>query len=262
MKTFLESIIKQAGRISLDYKARLADVRVSRKSEKDLVTEADVAVEHYLVKQIRQRYPDHAIVGEETGTHAGSEYRWIIDPIDGTGSFVHDLPYYSTSIALEHAGELVLAAVYAPVLGELFMAEKGNGATFNGRPIRVSDCDTLSDAMLGTGFACLRNNLEHNNLPYFAAIAPKIRGIRRLGTCAIDLSYVACGRFDGFWELGLKIYDISAGMLILTEAGGTVTDFSGCRTDNLPGELLATNTKLHNTISNILTGVKNEFERS
>jgi myo-inositol-1(or 4)-monophosphatase len=218
-------------------------------------------VEHYLIEQIKQRYPDHAIVGEETGTHQGSEYRWIIDPIDGTGSFVHDLPYYSTSIALEHAGELVLAAVYAPVLGELFMAEKGRGATLNDKPIRVSDCDTLSEAaMLGTGFACLRNDLEHNNLPYFAAIAPKIRGIRRLGTCAIDLSYVACGRFDAFWELGLKIYDISAGMLILTEAGGTVTDFSGTSTDNLPGEILATNGTLHKELSKILTKTKAETQ--
>ena len=256
MKSFLESIIKRAGAISLEYKARLGEVRVDRKSEKDLVTEADVAVEQYLVEQIKQRYPDHAIVGEETGTHEGSEYRWIIDPIDGTGSFVHDLPYYSTSIALEHKGELVLAAVYAPVLGELFMAEKGKGATLNGKPIGVSACDTLSDAMLGTGFACLRNDLEHNNLPYFAAIAPKIRGIRRLGTCAIDLSYVACGRFDGFWELDLKIYDMSAGMLILTEAGGTVTDFSGHSTDNLPGELLATNGILHKEMAEILTRIK------
>ena len=255
MKSFLESIITRAGEITLEYKARLETVRVDRKSEKDLVTEADVATEKYLVAQIKQTYPDHAILGEETGTHVGGEYRWIIDPIDGTGSFVHDLPFYSVSVALEHRGELILGAVNIPVLGELFMAEKGNGATLNGKPIHVSDCDILSEAMLGTGFACLRDDAEHNNLPYFNAIAPLIRGVRRHGSAAADLCYVACGRFDGFWELQLKIYDIAGGAIILTEAGGTITDYSGTETDNLPGEILATNSKIHSQLSEILIKV-------
>jgi myo-inositol-1(or 4)-monophosphatase len=259
MKAFLEAIVTRAGAMTLAYKRRLGEVRVDRKSEKDLVTEADVAVETYLVEQIRQAYPDHAILGEESGTHGGGDWRWIIDPIDGTTSFVHDLPFYSVSVALEHRGELVLGAVNAPVLSELFMAEKGNGATLNGRPIHVSDCDTLTNAMLGTGFACLRSNLAHNNLPYFNALAPVIRGVRRHGSAAIDLAYVACGRFDGFWELNLQPYDIAAGALILTEAGGRLTDFAGT-TDHQPFETLATNGKLHDELSRIFTHIKSTHE--
>lgn len=251
MKDFLHSIITRAGRITLEHKARLHEVRVDRKSEKDLVTEADVAVEKYLVAQIKQRYPDHAILGEETGVHAGGSWRWIIDPIDGTTSFVHDQPFYSVSVALEHNGELILAAVNAPALGELFTAEKGAGAFLNGKPIHVSQRDKLSDCVLGTGFACVRQNLAHNNLPYFAAVMPIIRGVRRYGSAAIDLSYVAAGKLDGFWELNLKIYDIAAGWLIVKEAGGTVTDFSGSP-DKLPHEVMATNGKIHNKLSGIL----------
>jgi myo-inositol-1(or 4)-monophosphatase len=252
MKAFLKQIITRAGEISLEYKARLSEVRVDHKNDKDLVTEADIAVEHYLVEQIQTRYRDHAILGEETGAHSGGDYRWIIDPIDGTASFVYDMPFYSVSIALEHNGELILGAVNAPVLGELFMAERGQGATLNGKPIGVSSCDKLTDAMLGTGFACLRDDLPHNNLPYFNALAPIIRGVRRHGSAAIDLCYVACGRYDGFWELNLKPYDIAAGMLIAQEAGGIVTDFSGTGTTNLPGEIMVTNGKLHNELAEIL----------
>ncbi len=258
MYEFLKSIITEAGSIALQHKARLADVQVNRKSAKDLVTEADVAVEQYLVEQIQQTYPDHAVLGEESGAHAGGAYRWIIDPIDGTTSFVHDQPFFSTSIALEHNGEIILGAVNAPVLGELFMAEKGSGATLNGKPIGVSGRDTLGDCVLGTGFACVREDLPHNNLPYFARLAPIIRGVRRYGSAAVDMSYVACGRLDGFWELNLKIYDMAAGLLIVTEAGGTVTDFAG-KTDNLPAEVLATNAKIHSEMSTILMEVKDEI---
>lgn len=257
MYAFLKDIITEAGRIALEHKSRLSDVQVNRKSDKDLVTEADVAVENYLVEQIKQTYPDHAILGEESGAHVGNEYRWIIDPIDGTTSFVHDQPFFSNSVALEHNGEIILGAVNAPVLGELFMAEKGNGATLNGQPIRVSARDTLSDCVLATGFACLRENLEHNNMPYFANIAPVVRGMRRYGSAAIDLAYVACGRLDGFWELNLHIYDIAAGMLIAKEAGGSLTDFAG-KSENIPAEILATNGKIHNQLSTILTNTKPE----
>jgi myo-inositol-1(or 4)-monophosphatase len=256
MKEFLETIIKHAGEISLEYKARLDKVRVDRKSEKDFVTEADIAVEKYLIEQIKQTYPDHAIVGEESGTHTGNDYRWIIDPIDGTTSFVHDLPFYAISVGLEYKGRMILGAVNGPVLGELFMAEKGSGATLNDRPIHVSNCDKITDCMLATGFACVRNNLPHNNLPYFNTLLPIIRGVRRHGSAALDLAYVACGRFDGFWELNLKIYDIAAGQIILEEAGGKITDFSGT-INNLPHETLATNGKIHNELSNILTKIKN-----
>jgi myo-inositol-1(or 4)-monophosphatase len=257
MKSFLKTIMTEAGRIATEHKSRLSTMRVDRKSDKDLVTAADVAVEQYLVEQIQMHCPEHAILGEESGTHAGNEYRWVIDPIDGTTSFVHDQPFFGISVALEHNGEPILAAVNAPALGELFMAERGKGATLNDKPIHVSGRDKLSDCVLGTGFACVRQNLEHNNLPYFNRIVPVIRGIRRYGSAAIDLSYVACGRLDGFWELNLHIYDIAAGMLIVKEAGGLVTDFAG-KTDNQPFETLAANGNIHAELSAMLMKVKIE----
>lgn len=257
MKRFLKDIITEAGNITLEHKARLSEVQVNRKSLKDLVTEADVAVEQYLISRIKDSYPDHSILGEESGAHSGNEYRWIIDPIDGTTSFVHDQPFYSISIALEKAGQLILAAVNAPVLGELFMGELAQGATLNGKPIHVSDRDKLSDSVLGTGFACVREDLPHNNLPYFNRLAPIIRGVRRYGSAAVDLSYVAAGKLDGFWELNLKIYDIAAGMLIVKEAGGTITDFSG-QTNKLPAEVVATNRHIHSEMTGILMRTKDE----
>jgi myo-inositol-1(or 4)-monophosphatase len=244
MKDFLSRIITEAGAISLDYKRKLSSLTVTRKSEKDLVTEADVAVENYLLGQIKHSYPTHGILGEESGSHAGDEYRWIIDPIDGTTSFVHDQPFYSISVALEYCGEVILGAVNAPVLGELFLAEAGKGATLNGRPIGVSKRTHLADCVLGTGFACTRVNLEHNNLIYLGRVMPKIRDLRRYGSAAVDLAYVACGRLDGFWELNLQVYDIAAGMLIVREAGGIVSDFDG-GTARLPGQVAAANPAVH-----------------
>jgi myo-inositol-1(or 4)-monophosphatase len=253
MKSFLHQIVTGAGEISLEYKARLSEVQITRKDTvKDLVTEADVAVENYLVEQIKAKYPDHAICGEESGDHTGNEYRWVIDPIDGTTSFIHDLPFYSISVALQKNSQTILAAVYAPVLNELFMAEHGNGATLNDKTIRVSERTALSDCVCATGFACLRANLERNNLPRVNRIAPKLRGLRVLGSAAMDLCYVACGRIDGSWELNLNIYDIAAGMLIATEAGGTVSDLSGAGTKNLPQEIMATNANIHTELAELL----------
>lgn len=244
MRSFLKDIITQAGVLSLEFKRKLSGLSVHRKSVKDLVTEADVAVERFLVEHIQKQYPDHAILGEESGVHAGGDYRWIIDPIDGTGSFVHDQPFYSISVALEHRGTLILGAVNTPVMSELFMAEKGKGAARNGQPIHVSQCESLIDAMVATGFACMRDNLTPNNLLYVNRLLPQIRDLRRTGSAALDLCYVACGRFDGFWELNLKPYDIAAGMLIVQEAGGIVTDFDG-GTAGLPGRIIAAAPKLH-----------------
>ncbi len=241
----------QAGKIAMDYKARLSTVQVDRKSEKEIVTEADVAVEKYLVEQIKQTYPYHSILGEESGTHAGNEYRWVIDPIDGTTSFVHDQPFFSNSIALEKNSELVLAAVNIPVLGELFMAERSKGATLNEKPIHASDRNALSECVLATDFGYK----PHHNLSYFNKIVPIIRGVRQYGSSAINLAYVACGRMDGYWELNLKIYDMAAGMLILQEAGGTVTDFAG-KPNNIPVETLGTNGHIHTELSDILMGIK------
>src|SRR3989339_1709883 len=243
VKEFLNDIITEAGRISLDYKTKLAGIRIDRKSPKDLCTEADIAIEKYLTSRIKKASPAHGILGEEFGKTEGNEYLWIIDPIDGTTSFIHDQPFYSVSVGLHKNGQPLLAAVNAPVLGEFFTAEKGKGSFLNGKPIKVSRRDDLMDCVLGTGFACLRSDNKLNNVPYFNSIIHKILGIRRFGSAAIDLCYVACGRLDGFWELNLHIYDIAAGALILSEAGGKITDF-GMGETNIPSEVLATNSKI------------------
>lgn len=255
MRNFLKDTIKQAGKISLEYRKKLSDLEISRKSAKDLVTEADVAVENYIVEQIKLEYPEHSILGEESGTHSGNEYQWIIDPIDGTAGFVHCHPFYSISVALHKGPNGILGGVFVPVLDELFLAEKGGGATLNDAPIHVSKRSQLNECMIGTGFACLREDFTHNNLPYFNEIAPKVRGMRRHGSAAADLAYVACGRFDAFWELNLKIYDIAAGAVIVEEAGGKVSDFSGA-TGQMPMEVLAASPAIYPQLQKILERIK------
>lgn len=255
MNAFLREIILRAGQMTLEYRRKTGGLAVDRKSKRDLVSEADRAVENYLVGQIRRQYPTHGIFGEETGKHGGDEFCWVIDPIDGTTSYVHGQPFYSVSIALQQKGRAILAAVNAPALGELFEAAAGQGATLNGEPIRVSNETCLEDSLLATGFACMRDDHAYNNLPFFQQILPQIRDIRRTGSAAVDLSYIACGRLEGFWELNLKPYDIAAGMLIVSEAGGRVTDFSG-GTAGLPGEIIATNGKIHDAMVAILGAIK------
>lgn len=255
MKDFLKEIITEAGKLSLDYRCRLSSLKVTRKSKNDIVSEADIAVEKYLIAQIRRRYPDHAIHGEESGDIAGKEYRWIIDPIDGTTSFVHGQPFYSVSIAIEKNGELILAAVNAPALKELFEARKGHGAFLNNKPIQVSKTATLSDSVLSTGFACIRFGLKHNNLPYFNKILPVLRDVRRFGSAAVDLCYTACGRLEGFWELNLQTHDVAAGFLILSEAGGTYSDFTGTQ-KNLYKEVIGTNGLIHDEVVKMFSSIK------
>jgi myo-inositol-1(or 4)-monophosphatase len=251
MRNFLKTISIQAGKIALDYKARLSTFKIDRKSKKELVTVADVTVEKYLIEQIKQMCPDHSIIGEESGIHDGNEYCWLIDPIDGTTSFVHNQPFFCNSVALKKNSEMILAAVNIPALGELFMAEKGKGATLNEKPIHVSSRNVLSESVLATDFGYK----PHHNLSYFNKIVPIIRGVRQYGSAAINLAYVACGRFDGYWELNLNIYDMAAGMLILQEAGGKVTDFVGTF-DNIPTELLGTNGHIHTELSEMLMRIK------
>ena len=226
----------------------------SKEDRKDIVTRADRDIERYLREEIGRHYPEHAIVGEEESDKPGSEYCWIIDPIDGTASYAHGQYHFAISIALKKQEQLLLGAVFAPALDDLFLAEAGRGATWNRRPIRVSGRDNLEECMLGTGFACLRNNRPQNNLPLFAAIAPLVRDTRRFGSAALDLAYVACGQLDGFWELALNVYDVAAGILLVQEAGGRVSDFMG-GTDRIPRQILATNGVLHQPLLNIIQGV-------
>jgi myo-inositol-1(or 4)-monophosphatase len=228
MMEFLKKLATDAGRICLEGSEHLSAADVEFKNPRDLVTVVDKKVEEYIISEIKKVYPDHGIIGEETGrTETDSDCWWIIDPIDGTTSFVHGQPYYAVSIAFRKGGELQAGVVHAPALGQLFSAEKGKGAFFNGRKIQVSSTMRMQEAVLGTGFACLRAGWKKNNMTYLNRIMPAIRDIRRCGSAAIDLAYVAAGKFDGFWEMNLNIYDIAAGVLLVTEAGGAVCDFSG-----------------------------------
>ncbi len=228
MIDFIKQLAVEAGEICLEGAENLSASDVEFKNPKDLVTVVDKRVENFLIDKIRQVYPDHSFIGEETGRReTGSDYCWIIDPIDGTTSFVHGQPFYAVSIAFAKGDELLVGVVHAPALGQLFSAEKGRGSELNGRSIRVSTTDHMKESVLATGFACLRAGWKKNNMVYLNKIMPWIRDVRRCGSAAVDLAYVAAGKFDGFWELNLNIYDIAAGVLLVREAGGTVCDFTG-----------------------------------
>ena len=229
MLEFINELAILAGEESLKYFGRIADEDIEGKAtSKDLVSIADKAIENLIVARITERFPEHDIFGEETG-HAGkkSEYCWIIDPIDGTQSFVKFHPYYSISIALYKDGKGYAGAVNAPALGRLFTACKGAGAFMNGKAIHVSNCRTLEEAACATGFARLRENKVEPVLEKFDRILPQLRDIKRCGSAALDLAMTAAGVFDGYWEEGLQLYDVAAGAIIAEEAGARVCDFNG-----------------------------------
>lgn len=256
MLDFLKETILEAGDICVKASTHLDSVNVDYKSDKDLVTEIDTNVENFLIHRILDQYPDHSVWGEETGKQStASEYCWIIDPIDGTTSFYHGQPYFSISIALQKNNETIMGGVYAPVLNHLFLAQKKQGAFLNHVPIKVSSTDRLVNAVFATGFACLRAGLPHNNLIYFNRIMPQIRDIRRYGSAALDLCYVACGKLDGFWEINLNAYDVAAGVLIVQEAGGIVCDLNGF--DQYPQHgILAANPELKDRLLSNFNGFK------
>jgi myo-inositol-1(or 4)-monophosphatase len=220
---------------------------VDHKGVIDLVSEADRQSEQYLLDYIRQNFPDDRIVAEESGEFAGAFDRvWYIDPLDGTVNYVHGIPIYSVSIAYAEAGELRLSVVYDPSRDECFSAEQGRGAWLNGQPIQPSSTSDLDHALLVTGFPYdIRTNPE-NNLDHYAHLALHSQGVRRLGSAALDLCYVACGRFDGFWELRLKPWDVAAGALVALQAGVVVTNLSGGPDFITPPQsVLAANPTLH-----------------
>jgi len=202
--------------------------QVSFKGEIDIVTEGDRQAERMIIEMISARHPDHAILAEESpARQSGALCRWIVDPLDGTTNYAHGYPVFCVSIALEVAGERVLGVVYNPMLDEMFVAEKGRGAFLNGRPIRVSATAEMSKCLLATGFPYDIRCSTDNNLDLFAALAVQVQAVRRAGSAALDLAYVAAGRFDGFWELKLHPWDTAAGCLLVEEAGGVVTDLQG-----------------------------------
>jgi myo-inositol-1(or 4)-monophosphatase len=228
-------------------RSRLGTVsRVDPKGPNDLVTDADIASENEIITTIRASFPDHAVIAEESGRREGtSEYRWLVDPLDGTVNFVHQLPFVAVSIAFAREDEMLAGLVLNPFSGELFSAQAGKGARLNGKPIGVSPAAGVCESLLATGFPYDRTRDFDALVQRFLRCLKAARGIRRFGSAALDLCFVACGRFAGYWEQGLKPWDTAAGALIVQEAGGTVTDFSG-RPYGVDGsEILATNSRIH-----------------
>ena len=230
------------------------DVRIDKKGAIDLVTEVDVEIERGFREVVGARFPDHAILGEEFGGQkeipAGP--CWVFDPIDGTTNYAHGLPIFCSSIALEVGGDAEVAAVYDPTRRELFTAERGGGAFLNGKPIRVSSAATLVDALLVTGFPYDVHPRVEEIVGLFGAFVGRARAVRRLGSAAVDLCYVAAGRMDGFWESDLKPWDIAGGALIVTEAGGRMTSMDGRSFSSRNREVLASNGLLHDQMLEII----------
>jgi myo-inositol-1(or 4)-monophosphatase len=215
------------------------------KGEYDLVTETDRASEQLIVERLRSHFPSHGIVAEEGGGHeSASEYRWYVDPLDGTTNFAHGFPVFNVTLALERAGELIAGVVIDPTRDEVFSAERGGGAYLNSRRIHVSAASRIEDALSATGFPSRRRH-QNVNIHFYYQLAMLSHGVRRAGSAAIDLAYVACGRLDLFWEFSLNPWDIAAGVLLIREAGGTVTDMHGGPLDLRAPHILADNTRVH-----------------
>ena len=253
-----ETLIKatEAGAEVLKTYFNSKTLKVSNKEGiNNLVTEADHAAEKAIMETIRQQFPDHFILSEESGEMATeSEYKWIIDPIDGTVNYAHGIPLCCVSVGLEHKGKMILGAVYNPLLKEFFLAEKGQGATFNGEPIQVSQKATVMDSCLVTGFPYTYLDIPNGPLDIFNRLIRKGIPVRRLGSAAIDLCWVAAGRFDGFFEHKLQAWDSAAGFLIVEEAGGKVTDFNGDYYSPYQPHILATNGKIHEELNRYING--------
>lgn len=246
MADFLSTAVEiacEAGALLLPYYDRR--VKVEYKGDVDLVTEADRASERLIIERIRARFPDHAIVAEEGGgRETDSPYRWYVDPLDGTTNFAHSFPFFCVSIGLEKSGEIIAGAVYDPVRDEMFTAEKGAGAFLNNRPIRVSKIAELGGSLLATGFPSQKRH-KNPNIHFYYQLNMRSHGVRRAGSAALDLCYVASGRMDAFWEINLNAWDMAAGMLIVAEAGGRVTDMRGGAHWVTSDSILASNGLVH-----------------
>jgi myo-inositol-1(or 4)-monophosphatase len=252
---FAVQTARDAGRILAEKFGRA--IQISNKGDIDLVTEADLAAEQLIIERIRSHFPRHAILAEESGTssvegdYSTAESRWIIDPLDGTTNYAHGYPCFCVSIALEHQGKVVIGIIYDPIRDELFAAERGEGATLNGRRIRVSNVETLDRSLVCTGFPYdVRDRGDFAR--HFTNFIMHAQGVRRDGSAAMDLAAVACGRFEGFWEEGLKPWDVAAGALILEEAGGRISKYDGSPLDIYTPPVLATNGLVHEEMMRVL----------
>ena len=230
--------------------------KIYYKSRGNIVTDVDKASEKLILKMILRAFPGHSILSEESSPlDSGSRYRWVIDPIDGTTNFAHAFPFFCVSIALEENGRIILGVVYDPMRDEMFIAEKGKGTTLNGKKIKVSRVKKLAGSFLATGFS-YGITRKDENIMHFRKFLVKTQAIRRAGSAALDLCYVACGRFDGFWEMGLHPWDSAAASLIVEEAKGIVTKFDGKPYSHYDKNVLATNGRIHNQMVKVLLNRK------
>jgi myo-inositol-1(or 4)-monophosphatase len=236
---------RRAGNLIHRATDRIDHLTVTKKSHADFVSEVDRAAEQTIIQTLLEAYPDHAILAEESGTQGQSEYVWIIDPLDGTTNFLHGIPQYAVSIALQHKGVLTQAVVYDPTKNDLFTATRGRGAFLNDKRIRVSKRAKLADSLIGTGFPYTRFEHMDTYLGIFKDVMQQTAGLRRPGAASLDLAWTAAGRYDGFFETGLKPWDIAAGCLLITEAGGMVSDLAGSDTYLKSGHLCAGNPNIH-----------------
>jgi len=247
----------RAARAAADYivraSRRIDNLHVDQKGPNDFVTEVDQQAEQLIIDTIHKAYPDHAILAEESGEQGEHDYQWVIDPLDGTTNFLHGYPCYSVSIAVRHKGRLEHGVIYDPNQDELFCASRGDGAKMNNRRIRVSRRENLQGALLATGFPFRDNQNLDQYMRTLRALIQKTSGIRRPGSAALDLAYVAAGRVDGFWEFNLRPWDIAAGVLLVQEAGGLVSDMGGGHDFLETGDVVAANPKV---LRDILTTIR------
>ncbi|MEJ7577317.1 MAG: inositol monophosphatase family protein [Pyrinomonadaceae bacterium] len=254
MLNFAMQTAREAGRILAERFGRR--IQITQKGLIDLVTEADLAAERLIIERIESYYPRHAVLAEESGATVregaeASEYKWIVDPLDGTTNYAHGYPCFCVSIGLEHKGKIIIGVIYDPTRDEMFAAERGAGATLNGRPIRVSDTNDLNGALLCTGFPYdVRDRGDFGR--HFVNFINHAQAVRRDGSAALDLAYVAAGRFDGFWEEGLRPWDVAAGALIIEEAGGRVSHYDNADFDIYTPPLLASNGLVHEAMMRVL----------
>jgi myo-inositol-1(or 4)-monophosphatase len=245
---------RRAGDIAIRALSRLDQLEIRAKARNDYVTQVDQAAEQAILESIRKRYPDHAFLAEESGRSGEGEFTWIVDPLDGTTNFLHGFPTFSVSIALQRKDTLEVGVVYDPCRQELFTAMRGRGAQLDGKRIRVSERTELEGTLIGTGFP-YRSNARWMKpyLKMLGSVMEATAGVRRPGSAALDLSYVAAGRLDGFFEFGLEIWDTAAGTLMIQEAGGLVTNLTGKASHLESGDVLAGNPKVHDALRDLLT---------
>lgn len=240
----------------------VGQLQIDTKGRNDFASDVDRLAEQEIIRVVRKAYPDHSFLAEESGRHSGNDHTWIIDPLDGTTNFLHGFPQFAVSIALKHKGRLEQAVVYDPLSQELFTATRGAGAMLNNRRIRVTRQTGLKGALLGTGFPFKTQEHLEAYLKMFHDLCRDTAGIRRAGAAALDLAYVAAGRLDGFWEIGLSPWDMAAGILLIQEAGGIVTDFAGGEHYMETGNLVTGNPKMHQAILDTISPYRTDKLRA